>query len=115
MNRPFVLLAAGGEAGEHSQPVVLPMRITDVQVILIYPRLARRYDDRKMDMVGMDHRVVYKVQADNGLVGYGDTRVRPGWTFDPSAVKPFIGRDPFDYINHMTGGALCGALYDLMG
>ena len=54
------------------------MRITNVEVIPIYPRLAERYESRKVDLYGIDHRTIFKVHTDNGLVGYGDIRGRPG-------------------------------------
>ena len=91
------------------------MKITDVEIIPFYPRLARRYDHRKVDLYGIDWRVLYKVHTDNGMVGYGDTRIRPGKCPPRSSVEPFIGRDPFDFINNSTLGDLCGALYDVMG
>ena len=54
------------------------MKITNIEVIPIYPRLAKRYDNRKVDLYGIDHRTVFKVETDAGIVGYGDQRVRPG-------------------------------------
>ena len=91
------------------------MKITEVEVIPIYPRLAKRYEHRKVDMYGFDYRVVHKVHTDNGLVGYGDVRTRPGWEPDPSLPGKFVGRDPFDFVNNRTVGDLHGALYDIMG
>ena len=93
------------------------MKITNIEVIPIYPRLAKRYDNRKVDLYGIDHRTVFKVETDAGIVGYGDQRVRPGGQPDSSRVKPLIGRDPFDFINnHLPQGpALSCALYDVMG
>ena len=91
------------------------MKITDVEIIPIAPRLAPRYDHRAVDLYGIDARVVYKVHTDNGLVGYGDVRTRPGGDYPKSSVEHLIGRDPFDYINNDLGPALGGALYDVMG
>ncbi|MCZ6676530.1 MAG: hypothetical protein O7E52_04695 [Candidatus Poribacteria bacterium] len=93
------------------------MKITNIEVIPIYPRLAKRYADRKVDLYGIDCRTVFKVETDNGLVGYGDQRVRPWGQPSPSSVEPLIGRDPFDFINnHLSlGSALNCALYDVMG
>ena len=91
------------------------MKIANVEVIPIYPQLASRYEHRKVDLYGIDHRVVYKVTTDNGIVGYGDSRIRPGGIPAKSVCEPFIGRDPFDFINNSRYGDLSGALYDVMG
>jgi L-Ala-D/L-Glu epimerase len=91
------------------------MKITDIEIIPIYPRLAERYENRKVDLYGIDHRTVFKVHADNGLVGYGDIRGRPGGQPTQSLVAPLIGRNPFDFINANLNMGLSGALYDVMG
>ena len=93
------------------------MKITNIEVIPIYPRLAKRYDNRKVDLYGIDHRTVFKVETDAGIVGYGDQRVRPGGQPDPAIAESLIGRNPFDFINnHLSyGSALNCALYDVMG
>jgi D-galactarolactone cycloisomerase len=93
------------------------MKITNIEVIPIYPRLAKRYDNRKVDLYGIDHRTVFKVETDAGIVGYGDQRVRPGGQPDPATAASLIGRNPFDFINnHLPyGSALNCALYDVMG
>jgi len=90
------------------------MKITDIEVIPIYPRLAKRYENHKTRLYGIDHRTVFKVHTDNGLVGYGDQRVRPGGQPAPSSVEPLIGRDPLDLL-HIQGGGLGCALYDVVG
>ena len=93
------------------------MKITNIEVIPIYPHLAKRYDNRKVDLYGIDHRTVFKVDTDAGIVGYGDQRVRPGGQPDPAIAASLIGRNPFDFINnHLPyGSALNCALYDVMG
>ena len=93
------------------------MKITSIEVIPIYPRLAQRYDNRKVDLYGIDHRTVFKVETDAGIVGYGDQRVRPGGQPDPDIATSLIGRNPFDFINNNLsyGSALNCALYDVMG
>ena len=93
------------------------MKITNIEVIPIYPRLAKRYDNRKVDLYGIDHRTVFKVETDAGIVGYGDQRVRPGGQPDPAIAASLIGRNPFDFINNNLsyGSALNCALYDVMG
>ena len=91
------------------------MKITDIEIIPIYPRLAERYENRKVDLYGIDHRTIFKVHTDNGLVGYGDIRGRPGGHPAQSSVKALIGRNPFDFINANLNMGLSGALYDVMG
>ena len=93
------------------------MKITNIEVIPIYPRLATRYENRKVDLYGIDHRTVFKVETDAGITGYGDQRVRPGGQPDPAIADSLIGRNPFDFINnHLPyGSALNCALYDVMG
>ena len=93
------------------------MKITNIDVIPVYPRLAKRYDNRKVDLYGIDHRTVFKVETDAGIIGYGDQRVRPGGQPDPAIAASLIGRNPFDFINnHLPyGSALNCALYDVMG
>ena len=93
------------------------MKITDVEIIPIYPRLARRYETRKTDLYGIDARTVFKVTTDNGITGYGDQRVRPFSQPDPGKYKHLAGSNPFDYINNLQpfdSGLNC-ALYDVMG
>ena len=53
------------------------MKITEINVIPLYPRLAERYARRKVDLYGIDARTVFKIQTDKGITGYGDQRVRP--------------------------------------
>ena len=53
------------------------MKITDIEVIPIAPKLATRYATRRVDLYGIDCRIVYKVHTDAGITGYGDTGVRP--------------------------------------
>jgi len=90
------------------------MKITDIEVIPIFPKLAARYAHRAVDLYGIECRVVYKVTTDNGIVGYGEQRIRPWAKVDPASVEHLIGRDPFDFINN-TLGPVGGALYDVMG
>jgi L-alanine-DL-glutamate epimerase-like enolase superfamily enzyme len=92
------------------------MKITHAEVIPIFPRLAERYEDRKIDLYGIDHRLVYKVHTDNGLIGYGDNRVRPGGTYSNADLEYLIGRDPCDFINNPRHkDQLGGAFYDVVG
>ena len=91
------------------------MKITDIEIIPIFPRIAKRYENRKVSLYGIDHRAVFKVSTDNGLVGYGDNRERPGKLPGQSTAEQFIGRDPFDFINSNLDVGLSAALYDVMG
>jgi len=93
------------------------MIITDVDVIPIYPRLASRYADRRVDMYGIDHRILFRVATDAGLVGWGETRVRPWAHPDADLGKELIGKRPIDFINNTLslGSGINTALYDLLG
>ena len=91
------------------------MKIKDIEIIRIYPQLASRYEHRKVDLYGIDCRVVYKIKADNGLIGYGDVRVRPNFVADEEVVSRLIGTNPFEHVHNTYDIGLGGALYDLMG
>ena len=95
----------------------MKLKITDVEVIPIYPRLASRYESRKVDLYGIDARTVFKVHTDAGLIGYGDQRVRPWGQPEPDSAKHLIGRSPFDFLNNRLSldAGLNVALYDVMG
>lgn len=88
------------------------MKITDIDVIPILPRLETRYAGREVWCGDIDRRTIYRVRSDNGLVGYGDHRLG-----GPSraSLQPLIGCDPFEFINNDFDPGLGGALYDLMG
>lgn len=93
------------------------MKITDIEVIPIYPRLAERYGNRTVDMYGIDCRTVIKLQTDKGITGYGDQRVRPWGQPDEDKFNHLIGTDVFDYINNNQAfdSALNCAIYDAAG
>ena len=95
----------------------MKLKITKIEVIPIYPRLAARYAERRVDMYGIDARTIFKVHTDAGLIGYGDQRVRPWAQPDPQSVQHLVGRSPFDFLNNTLtlGGGLSTALYDVMG
>ena len=91
------------------------MKITDIEIIPIYPRLAKRYDnpDAQARMANIDCRTVFKVTTDVGIVGYGDYY----WA-DPvpaSEIEPLIDRSPFDFMLADLNLGLGAALYDAMG
>jgi L-alanine-DL-glutamate epimerase-like enolase superfamily enzyme len=88
------------------------MKITNIEIIPILPRYASRYQGREVRFYGVNQRTIYKVETDNGLVGYGDHRLG---RLARAAVEPLIGRDPFDFVNNTFDPGLGGALYDVMG
>lgn len=90
-------------------------RITAVDIIPIFPKLAARYADRVTDMYGIDCRLACRIQTDSGLVGWGDQRVRPWFEVPADMGQDLVGRDPFDFLNGTQTGAINTALYDLMG
>ncbi len=89
------------------------MKIIDVEAIQINPRLAARNADQKPRFSGIDTQTVWKVTADNGIVGYGDSRGHS--TVAEAQKAALVNRTPFDFINAPLGTGLMGALYDLMG
>ena len=88
------------------------MKITDIEIIPIYPRIAARNEAYKVRFRNINHRTVFKVHTDNGLVGYGDYRCAAP---SQASVASFIGRNPFDFINNNLNPGLGGSLYDVMG
>ncbi|MBM3934816.1 MAG: hypothetical protein FJ319_11050 [SAR202 cluster bacterium] len=92
------------------------MKIIDIQLIKIHPPLAKRYENKKVQLQGIDHRVIARVKTDNGIVGYGDIRTKANWTPLPqSFIDRLIDRSPFDFMNNTLMPALGGAMYDVMG
>ena len=89
------------------------MKITDIEIIPIFPPLARRYLEDPT-RTGVYHRMVYKVHTDTGVVGYGDYDWN-GPPPPPSQMEPLIGCSPFDFINSDLDPGLVMALYDAMG
>jgi len=87
------------------------MKITQVDVIPILPRL-NTAAGRKPWFSQIDRRTIFRVQADNGLVGYGDRR---DVAQSRSEVEHLIGHDPFDFVGNTFDPGLGAALYDLMG
>lgn len=88
------------------------MKITAIEIIPIYPRIAARNEQYQVRFGGINRRTVFRVQTDAGVTGYGDYRcLAPA----RSTVEPLIGCSPFDFINNDFNPGLCGALYDVMG
>ncbi|HEX2324193.1 MAG TPA: enolase C-terminal domain-like protein [Chloroflexota bacterium] len=88
------------------------MRITEVEIIPIYPRLVARAAAYNAHFPNWNLRTVFRVRAENGLVGYGDYRCPPP---DGAVAKLLIGRSPFEFLGNDLNPGLGGALYDLMG
>jgi len=89
------------------------MKITDVDVIHINPRLAARNADQKARFSGIDTQTVYQVRTDSGIVGYGDCRGHA--PVSESRISSLIDRTPFDFLHADLPTGLMGALYDIMG
>jgi L-alanine-DL-glutamate epimerase-like enolase superfamily enzyme len=90
------------------------MKITDIEIIPIHPRMAPRIAGylSHFPTSNLRMRTIARVRTNNGLVGYGDVRGRPP---DLASVKPLIGRDPFDFSYNDLRLDVAGALYDVMG
>jgi L-alanine-DL-glutamate epimerase-like enolase superfamily enzyme len=88
------------------------MRITDVDIIPIYPRLVARAAAYNAHFPNWNLRTIFRVKTDNGLFGYGDYRCPPT---AQSTVAPLIGRSPFDFMGNDFNPGLGAALYDVMG
>ena len=88
------------------------MKITDIDIIPAHVPLAARNAAHAVRFRSIDQRTFFKVQTDNGLVGWGEYRCTP-----PSAqsVEGLIGRSPFDFLGSDVHLGLAGALYDVMG
>ena len=92
------------------------MKITDIEVIPIHPRLAQRYDNPagRARMGGIDSRLVFKIQTNVGVVGYGDYDW-PGPPPPSSTFEHLIDRSPFEFMMNDFNLGLGSALYDAMG
>src|SRR5688572_15783315 len=69
-----------------------PVKITDIEIIPIYPRIAARNAEYKARFIDINQRTVFRVRTDNGLVGYGDYRCGAP---SRASVEKLIGRSPF--------------------
>ena len=88
------------------------MKITAIEIIPIYPRIAARNEAYQVRFGDINRRTVFRVETDAGVTGYGDYRCPAP---PRSTVEPLIGCSPFDFINNDFNPGLCGALYDVMG
>jgi L-alanine-DL-glutamate epimerase-like enolase superfamily enzyme len=100
-----------GEVGRDLEAEGL-VRITDVEIIPIYPRLVGRAAAYNAHFPDWNLRTVFRVRADNGLTGYGDYRCPPP---DAATARPLIGRSPFELLGNDLNPGLGAALYDMMG
>ncbi|MBM3262149.1 MAG: hypothetical protein FJY97_01775 [candidate division Zixibacteria bacterium] len=89
------------------------MKITNIELFRINPKLAARNAGQKPRFSGIDTQTVYRVTTDNGIKGYGDHRGHA--SMSPQEIDRFVGTSPFDYINAELSTGLMGALYDAMG
>ena len=87
------------------------MKITDVDIIPAHVPLAARNAEHAVRFRSIDQRTFFKVQTDNGLVGWGEYRCTP----PAQSVEGLIGRSPFDFLGSEVHLGLAGALYDVMG
>ena len=93
-----------------------PLTIAEVEVINVYPKLAKRYAHRHADYWTIDHRDFFKVTGSCGTVGWGEVRARPHSHLEPDAYAHLAGRSPFEVVHtEDINAGLCTALYDLMG
>ena len=88
------------------------MKITDVEIIPLYPRFAKRNQDKLVRFRQINHRTIIKIKTDNGIAGYGDYRTAPP---APSETEQLIGRNPFDFVNNDFNLSIGAALLDVMG
>ena len=88
------------------------MKITDVEIIPVFPRVVPRNQDKFAYYGDVSRITIFKVHTDAGIVGYGEMRGAPP---PQSTVAPLIGRNPFDFINSTLNHGLVAALYDAMG
>ena len=88
------------------------MKITNVEIIPAHAPLAARYAQHAVRLRSIDQRTFFKVETDNGLVGWGEYRCTPPPT---SSIEGMVGRSPFDFLAGDVHLGLAGALYDVMG
>ena len=67
------------------------MKIIDVEIIPIYPKIATRNADQKARFRDINRRTIFKVKTDNGVVGYGDARCAPP---PKESVANVVDRNP---------------------
>ncbi len=89
------------------------MRITNVDIIPIHPRLARRYEGQEVRLRAIDQRTVFRITCDNGIVGYGDYRCASP---PQSVADAMVGRSPTAFLrDEVLPLGLGVACYDAVG
>ena len=89
------------------------MKITDIDIIHINPRLAARNDGHEVRFAGIDTQTVFRVTTDNGIVGYGDSRGHV--SLSETDIDAMIDRSPADFLASDLSTGLVGAIYDTVG
>lgn len=89
------------------------MKITNVDIFHINPKLASRNAGHKVRFAGIDTQTVFRITTDNGIVGYGDTRGHI--TLPDDDVDGLIDRSPADFLASDLNAGLVGAIYDAVG
>ncbi len=91
------------------------MKVTNIDVIPITIRLAKRYDNEagRLRMYDIDQHTAVRVTTDNGIVGYGSNE--EGRAIDDEQIEAVIDHSPFDFLHNNFNTALGMALYDVMG
>ena len=88
------------------------MKITDVEIIPIYPRVATRNADQKARFREINHRTIFKVKQ---TMGWWATETPGVRRRQRRAWPTWVDRNPFDFISANLNTGLMGALYDVMG
>ena len=89
------------------------MKITDIELFHINPRLAAGNAGHEVRFAGIDTQTVYRVTTDNGIVGYGDQRGHVSIADDE--IDAMIGRSPADFLASDLAVGFVGAIYDVVG
>ena len=88
------------------------MKIINIEAFPVYPKFAKRNQDKLVRFKGINHRTIVKIEASNGITGYGDYRQAPP---SEAEMERLVDRNPFDFIHNDLHMAIGGALFDLMG
>jgi len=89
------------------------VKITQVEVIHINPRLAARNAAQPVRFAGIDAQTIYRVRTDNGLVGNCDCRGHAALA--DAQVAALVDRNPVECLHLPLPTGLVGALYDVLG
>jgi L-alanine-DL-glutamate epimerase-like enolase superfamily enzyme len=89
------------------------VKIINVEVMHINPRLASRNAGQQVRFAGIDTQTVYRVRTDNNIAGYGDQRGHV--SLSEQQIAGLIDRSPCDFIGSDLPTGLVGAMYDALG